>query len=402
MSKLKPSRKKARLVRAMAAGPLIAILATLGACSGKPRGAAEGDNPARLRPGVRNRIVSGGWNYATYPYPQTAESGRTITIADLKGPGQINTIHFSGPILGMYAQVPLLVLEITFDGAARPAVSVPLGEFFADAGNRSAFFSTAFVEKTPDAWTCYFPMPFKKSARLTLRNDTQEEIFNYSYVEWQTLPEWDESMAYFHASWRRPSFQLTPDTRLKVFTLPGPGHLVGEYWCINTDEPMFQGMDFVMEANKEFRVDGEKEPSINYLGSEDSFNFSWGWHALFNGTKAGINHLNFRLEDGFKAIYDENQGTLSTISTYRFRDRDVLRFDHSLEQTLDWSGEFRHSAHARSIVEKIRERNRRGGGWVDYAITTYWYSSDPNGLGLPVPSAEEREKRLLHGNPPAE
>jgi hypothetical protein len=394
--------KKRRLPLVVIAAPLLLTLAAVSAWSGQQASASHDDCLACLQPGVRNRLVSGGWNYATYPYPQTAESGRTITIADLKGPGQINTIHFTGPMLKFFPLDHLIVMEIYFDDARTPAVSVPLGDFFADAGKRATYFTTAFVEKTPDAWTCYIPMPFKKSARITLRNDTATQIFNYSTVEWQTLPAWNDRLAYFHAAWQRLSFQLTPDTKQKIITLPGPGHLIGEYWSINTDEPAFEGMTFVMEGNKEYRVDGESEPSINYLGSEDSFNFSWGWHALFNGYKVGINHVNFKFTDNFKTVFDSKEEKVSSVSTYRFRDRDVIRFERSLEETVNWTEEFRYSPETLAVLDRIRKRNQAGGGWVDYAVTTYWYSSDPNGLGLTMPPIEERRKLVLRENPPAQ
>jgi len=48
---------------------------------------------------------------------------------------------------------------------------------------------------------------------------------------------------------------------------------------------VFSGMAFVMEGNNEYRVDGEREPVINYLGSECAFSFCWGWRQVFNGYK---------------------------------------------------------------------------------------------------------------------
>jgi hypothetical protein len=257
------------------------------------------------------------------------------------------------------------------------------------------------VEKTPDAYNCYIPMPFGKSARVTLRNDSDRDIMSYSYVEWQTLPEWDASLGYLHASWQRLSFQLTPDTTQKLFALTGPGHLIGEYWNINTDEPEFAGMTFVMEGNNEFRVDAESEPSINYLGSEDSFSFSWGWHHLFDGHKVGINYLSFRSDLG-KLIFEDGpkDSKLSRLSTYRFRDRDAIHFEHALELTVNWTKEFRFSPGVLTTLDKIRDRNRQGAGWVDYAVTPYWYSSDSRGRGLAMPPIGERLKTVLHQNPP--
>jgi hypothetical protein len=178
-----------------------------------------------------------------------------------------------------------------------------------------------------------------------------------------------------------------------MFRLEGSGHLVGEYWNVSTDEPLFSGMDFVMEGNAEHRVDGETEPSVNYLGSEDSFTFSWGWRRLFSGYKAGINYLSFRRESNpQKLVMEDKENRQSRLSTYRFRDRDAIRFEKSLELTLNWAREFRASPAGEEFLHKLRARNQRKGGWVDYAITKYWYSADPKGADLPLPPVKERRK----------
>lgn len=371
------------------------------ACGGPKKQSSSYNAPslAVLQPAIRDRMSNGGWKYDAYPNLESLDAGKTITIANIQGPAQINTIHITAQMHDNEAVARSVVLEISFDGVQPPAVSVPLGDFFADGTGRAAYFSTPFVEKTPDAYNCYIPMPFKKSARVTLRNDSAQNIVNYSYVEWQTLPEWDGSLGYFHASWQRLSFQLTPDTIETMFTLKGPGHLIGEYWNINTDEPEFAGMNFVMEGNQEFRIDRELKPSINYLGSEDSFNFSWGWHHLFDGYKAGINYLSFSFAHG-KVTFEDKGNKQSRVSTYRFRDRDAIHFDRELKLTTNWTHEFRHSPAGRAALDKIRERNQHGAGWVDYAITPYWYSSDPRGAGLSMPPIKERLKPVLHENPP--
>ncbi len=381
--------------------PLLLFLSGASGWSQRQPPACDDNGLARLKPAVRNRVSNGGWKYDAYPNLESLDAHKTITIANLKGPGQINTIHFTGQMGTDYAQLRSIVLEIFFDDNQAPAVSVPIGDFFADGTGRAAYFTSAFVEKTPDAYNCYIPMPFKKSARLTLRNETDRDILNYSYVEWQTLPEWDDNLGYFHAAWQRLSFQLTPETIQKVFSLRGPGHLIGEYWNINTDEPAFEGMTFVMEGNKEYRIDGETEPSINYLGSEDSFNFSYGWHALFDGYKTGINYLSFRFGEGSKVVFEGKEGKQSRLSTYRFRDRDAIHFNRTLEQTINWTKEFRFWPETRAMLDRIRKRNEQGAGWVDYAVTTYWYSSDPNGLGLTMPPIDERRKIVLRENSPS-
>jgi len=351
------------------------------------------DSPARLRPDIQNTTAQAGWKYDAYPDLQSLDNRKTITLAYIKGPAQINTIHTTQ--MRPYDETARsVILEIYFDGRESPAVSVPLGDFFADGTGLATNFSTLFVEKTPAAYNCYIPMPFKESARVTLRNESDRDLGNYSYVEWQTLPNWDASLGYFHASWQRIPFQLTPETTKTMFRLTGPGQLVGAYWNINTDEPTFRGFNFVMEGNTEHRVDAEKEPSVNYLGSEDSFNFSWGWHKIFTGYKVGINYLTGFNYEGHR---NSDLGKQNRLSVYRFRDRDVIRFKRSLELTINWTKELRGDP---AFLNSLRERAGQGGAWVDYAVTTYWYSPDPAGLGLVMPPLGDRIKPLLHENPP--
>ncbi len=70
-------------------------------------------------------------------------------------------------------------------------------------------FSTPLVECAPWSYNCYFPMPFKSRARVLLRNDTDTNLSDYSYVEWENLPGRDDRLGYFHAAFGRKCFQLT-------------------------------------------------------------------------------------------------------------------------------------------------------------------------------------------------
>ena len=128
---------------------------------------------------------------------------------------------------------------------------------------------------------------------------------------------------------------------------------------------------------------------------EDSFNFSWGWQKLFAGYKVGINYLSFKFGEDGKISYESKDGRPCRVSTYRFRDRDAIHFDRSLDLDINWSKEFRSVT-----LDKLRKRNQQGAGWVDYAVTTYWYASDPKGLGLAMPPIDERMKLVLHQNSP--
>ena len=347
---------------------------------------------ATIRTERRFGSSNAGWNMDAYPDTPTLDAGATITVAEIEGPAAITFFHCTNGTSPLGVVSPEeqqmlaargVILEIFYDGASAPSVRVPLGDFFCDGcRGRARFFTTPFVEKSPRAYNCFIPMPFAKSAKVTLRNETSMNLMNYSYVEWETLPAWDPSLGYFHATWDRFAFQLDRSVDRPFFHIDGAGHLLGRHWSIATDEPLFREFAFVMEGNNEVRVDGESDVVADYLGSEDSFGFSWGWSEPFNGLHNGINYL----QGQYPAL----------VSTYRFRSRNVLRFTKGLDWRIDWTHEFPHlpAYHA-----DLAKRLAVGGGWVDYGTTYYWYQQHVGHDHAPLPSVEERMAEVLHANP---
>jgi hypothetical protein len=227
-------------------------------------------------------------------------------------------------------------------------------------------------------------MPFKSRARVILRNDTQRNAMNYSYVEWESMPEWNEELGYFHATYSRKSFQLTRDTKETFFETEGMGHIIGRQLSIITDEYFFAGFGTVMEGNNEVDIDGIKR-KIDYLGTEDSFTFSWGFKQTFAGLRAGIPFV----EKG-----TSEDTTLSQLSIYRFHDHMPIRFDKSIRWSIDWSNET-------PFVKRVEwpQKVDAGGCWVDYASVFYWYSDKPGSYRHePLSTVEERSKVLLHSS----
>ena len=242
-------------------------------------------------------------------------------------------------------------------------------------------FSTPFVEKAPESYNCFVPMPFEKSARVVLRNETPYDLMNYSCVEFERLPSWERDLGYLHATWKRIAFQLRGNTDQHFFHAEGRGQFLGRAWSICTDEPFFKGFHFVMEGNNEIRIDGEEDPRADYLGTEDSFGFSWGFRQPFIGVYSGINHL--------------RNETPSMVSIYRFRGPNVIRFSESFDLRIDWSHEW---AQNKEFQTKIAELNMKGGGWVDYATTYYWYQETPGFRHEALPKLDERTRDVLHPN----
>ena len=64
-----------------------------------------------------------------------------------------------------------------------------------------------------------------KSSSATTRTRT---LMNYSYVEWESLPEWNAALGYFHATYRRKAFPLDQGHRGRRSSRSrAAGHLLG-------------------------------------------------------------------------------------------------------------------------------------------------------------------------------
>ncbi len=118
-------------------------------------------------------------------------SSRTVTVADLPGPGVITMIHFAYPEHWSAAQSlnRELLLRIYWDGSPTPSVECPLVDFFCDPNGEQDPVNTAFVN-VRKGYNAYFPMPFRTSARVELAydgplpagNELKSDMPCYSYV----------------------------------------------------------------------------------------------------------------------------------------------------------------------------------------------------------------------------
>jgi hypothetical protein len=338
---------------------------------------------ARARPGSRNLFQNACWGYDNYPELQPLDAHAAVVLADFDGPGVVTLVHVTRLVVGRPAPAagtgpaPYrglsedekaaaargVMIEISYDGEPVPSVRCPFADFFADGcGGRSIHYSTPFMEKLPEAYNCYAPMPFRGHVRIALSNGTGLDLMAYAFVEAEALPAWDPQLWYLHAAWRSLSFQLTPDTELQLIDIPGPGHLVGSQLSVRTEEPSFKEFHFVMEGNCEHRVDGEALPSIDYLGTEDSFGFSWGFQREFCGLASGISFLRAQ-EPPFE------------LSIYRFRQRNAIHFTKGLEVRVNWKYEYTEGKRQFDSPTRraLRQRAAEGGCQMEYACTWWWY-----------------------------
>jgi len=317
--------------------------------------------------GSNATLWSGDKRYRDTPQ---LEPGKTLVLADIQGPAVITLIriarmpeHVFGDPLQYLRLNRSVVLEIHFDDETEPAVRCPLADFFGDGCNGSAGdFTTPYFEKVPSAYNGYFAMPFAKRALVTVHNDSEDQTWcSYYVVEWERLNGFDSDLGYFHATFERRGFNLTHETRLNFLSLRGKGHVIGRQFSIATDEPNYTNFNFVMEGNNEIDVDGRPR-AVEWLGSEDSFTFSWGFHREFIGLRAGMPYVDTQECRSRRSLNAPDNR--SRLSIYRFHDHMPIRFNDSLDWWICWRNE--------TFGEQT--------GWVDYSTVHYWYQNHPAGF----------------------
>jgi hypothetical protein len=118
---------------------------------------------------------------------ETMAPGETKVLIDVKGAGTIQRIWLT--ISDRSPEVLRSVrIEMHWDGADKPAVSVPLGDFFGlGLGRRVAFENALFSDPEGRSFNCFIPMPYRKAARVTLINESQKSIILFYDIAFQQV-----------------------------------------------------------------------------------------------------------------------------------------------------------------------------------------------------------------------
>jgi len=157
-------------------------------------------------------------------------------------------------------------LEMTWDGSKTPQVSAPVGPFFACADSIAPQQDVKglLAGFSEGAYYCYFPMPFRREARIAVRSEAGRNVSVEAAISYkaENLSRSDCLFSAHRYDYGSPAL----GKNYCVADLKGSGHFVG----LVMDRPGH------MEGDDLFFVDGEKHASIHGTGTEDYFNFAWG------------------------------------------------------------------------------------------------------------------------------
>jgi hypothetical protein len=309
------------------------------------------------------------------------QPGETKEVFNSSGPGVITHIWFTIAAHSAY-HLKEIVLRMYWDGQNKPSVETPVGDFFGLNLGQYNLYQSAFLNcSSVKALNCYFAMPFRKSARITVTNEGSQKVGAfYSNIDYQLVASLPKRSLYFHAQYR----QVTPTRAVRsapgekelnldgknnyVFCeTRGSGHLMGVTLGVlqNHDGWMGEGDDMIF-------VDDENKPVINGTGLEDYFNGAWGFVAgqfanLYNGA-----HL-INLQDVNNAGFVAG----GRYCLYRWHADNPVTFRKYLRYTIE-------HGHANDRADNF------------YSVG-YWYQSEPYTDFPALPPVEDRIPALKPG-----
>ncbi|MGZ5488204.1 MAG: glycoside hydrolase family 172 protein [Candidatus Aminicenantales bacterium] len=280
------------------------------------------------------------------------EPGKTAVLAEIEGPGAIHHIWTTIAAEPFYGRK--IVLRIYWDGEKSPSVEAPIGDFFGVGHGLNRNFGSLPITCSSEgrARNCYWYMPFRRSCRITVKNEgTRAVDAFYYYVDYRELPELPADASYFHAQYRQ---EFPPDERRDYLLLQaeGAGHYVGCNMSV-----LQRAMGWWGEGDDRMKVDGESKPSLHGTGSEDYFSDAWGMRegqGLFYGCPLQ--------EEDFQA------GAKATV--YRFHIPDPVPFKKSIEVTIEHG----HGNDREDLLSSV----------------AYWYQTEPHRAFPSFPSVSER------------
>lgn len=250
------------------------------------------------------------------------EAGASTTLLDIKGAGTIRriwmTVNDRSPEM-----LRSLRIDMYWDGAQTPAVSVPMGDFFSISHGRIMPFENAlFSSPEGRSFNCFIPMPFRKSARITVTNESDRRLDLFFYdVDFERTDVLPADALYFHCHWRRElktalgkDFDLLPK-------VTGRGRLLGVNFGLIT-APEY-GKSWWGEGEVKMYTDGDGElPTIVGTGSEDYVGSGWGLGKFIQRTQGC-------------PVADDSTGYWSL---YRFHLDDPLYFSREMRATIQVLG----------------------------------------------------------------
>lgn len=269
-----------------------------------------------------------------------------------------------------------LIVRCYWDNEDTPSVEVPLGDFFCNGWCDPCLVNSFPVTVNPrGGFNSYWQMCFRKSAKITIENLSDDKIDGFFYQVDYTLTDIPDDAGYFHAQFRRNNPLPYKQNHTILDGVRGQGHYIGTYMAWGVNNNGWWG-----EGEIKFYLDGDKNfPTICGTGTEDYFGGAWGFiqpeneYCVFSTAHSGMPQV--IKPDGFTKA---NQ----RFGLYRWHILDPVRFEKDLRVTM----------------QALGWRNQMGkqpGKYLplqdDISSVAFWYQKEPHAQFPELPDRDYLE-----------
>ncbi len=281
----------------------------------------------------------------------TLKNKSVTTLMDVDGPATITHIWITVDSK-FYRDI---IVRMYWDNEDIPSVEVPLGDFFLCGFSARQKVVAIPINVNPSGgMNCYFPMPFRKHAKITVENRNPQDIGGFFYAISYELGEVLADEAYFHAFFNRTNPLPYGEDYVIVDGIKGKGHYVGTFmgWQQNSSGWWGEG---------EFKafIDGDTDfPTYCGTGTEDYFGGAWCFSESYSAPFLGYQDIS-----ADKAKREQNL-LGDRHAMYRFHIMDPIRFESDLRvtmQAIGWRSEGRYLP--------LQD---------DLCSVAYWYQAEPH------------------------
>jgi hypothetical protein len=287
-------------------------------------------------------------------------AGQTLAVMDHDGPGMIRHIWVT-PDPKYYRNI---IVRIYWDGEKTPSVESPIGDLMCCSWNLRQKINALAINVNPaGGMNCFFPMPFRKHARITIENQAPEDVDPFFYTINYTLEPVTNDALYFHAQWRRSNPLKYGTDYVMVEGIKGQGQYVGTFMAWQQNNVNWWG-----EGEIKMFLDGDdKFPTICGTGTEDYFGGAW----CFGGEDYSSPCM------GFQQVVKKSGEVGARMTLYRFHVQDPVFFKSALRVTMQavgWRSEGRYLP--------LQD---------DTSSVVYWYQAEPHAAFPEMPDRNARE-----------
>jgi len=310
-----------------------------------PDGSKGGGAKELADPATASSDLGQGWKVRPC---LTLAPNTTTTLAEIVGPGTLAHIWMTVRETAYRS----CLLRFYWDGEETPSVEVPLGDFFCCGhGMRCKVNSLPIAVNPNGGFNSYWPMPFRKSARITIENQWMEEMTGFFYqIDYQLANEIPDNAGYFHAQWRRENPVRMRGEYTILEGVRGNGRYAGVYMAWAQLSTGWWG-----EGEIKFYIDGDKEfPTICGTGTEDYFGGAWCFGDTYSTPFLGY------------PLWHKAEGEVPKHGMYRWHIMDPICFQSDLRVTMQDLGWWPN--------KKFQPNTD------DVSSVAYWYQAEPHGV----------------------